>query len=104
MSSRDEEATPPFQDLALRSPPNWTVVWFLVLLGVMHLAIAVPNFIKGRWESYLSLFFGVLFVSLGVLSWRCRFELAVVSSRRRLLLRHGLRRLCFERSVPFSHV
>lgn len=93
-----------FGDLVLRTPPNWTAVGFLGMLGGLHLAIALPAFFHHRWEGFLSLAFGCMFVAASVVCSRCRFELAVLPSQRRIRLRHGLGRCAFERFIPFPAV
>ena len=93
-----------FADLVFRTPPNWTAVGFLAMLGGLHLAIAVPAFFHHRWEGFLSLGFGGIFLLSGLLCSRCRFELAVLGSERRIRLRHGLGRCAFERYIPFRAV
>src|SRR5436305_13447531 len=79
----------PFGDVVLRSPPNWTAVGFFGLLGLLHLSISIPPLIGGRWEGYLSLAFGTIFVVVSAVSTRLRFELAVRPSDRRVRLRYG---------------
>jgi hypothetical protein len=95
---------PAFADLVFRTPPNWTAIGFLGMLGGLHLAIAIPAFFHHRWEGFLSLAFGAIFVLSSVVCSRCRFELAVLPSQRRIRLRHGLRRCAFERFIPFRAV
>lgn len=95
---------PGYGDLILRSPPNWTAVVFLALLGGLHLGISVSNLLHGRREAYLSLAFGTAFLLLAAFFWCCRFEVAVLCSQRRLRLRHGSRRAYVQRSVPFAQV
>jgi hypothetical protein len=96
--------SPAFADLVFRTPPNWTAVGFLGMLGGLHLAIAIPAFLHHRWEGFLSLGFGCIFVVCSVVCSRCRFELAVLASQRRIRLRHGLSRCAFERFIPFPAV
>lgn len=91
-------------DLILPTRPNWTAVWFFALLSLLHWSIAIPAFIHGRWEGYLSLFFGVIFIGMAWACWRARHEVAVLQGRRCIRLRTGFRRLCMERFIPFDHV
>jgi hypothetical protein len=102
----DQGPPPPlaFADLVFRSPPNWTAVGFLAMLGGLHWAIAIPAFFHQRWEGFLSLGFGGVFLLSGFVCSRCRFELAVLGSQRRIRLRHGTRRCAFERYIPFRAV
>ena len=94
---------PPFADLVLRTPPNWTAVIFLGMLGGLHLSIALPSLWVGRY-GYLSLIIGSIFFVVSLIGYRCRFELALLNSQRRLRLRTGMGRFCYERFVPFSSV
>jgi hypothetical protein len=105
-AGRDNDAppgAPPYGDLVLRSPPNWTAVIFLGMLGGLHLTIAVPSLLVGRY-GYMSLILGTILVTIAVIGYRCRCEIALLSSQRRLRLRTGTRRFCYERFVPFSSV
>lgn len=95
---------PQFGDVVLRTPPNWTAVIFLGMLGALHLAIAVPSLLAGRWAGHLSMILGTIFVTVALIGYRCRSELALLPSQRRLRLRTGLGRFCYERFVPFSSV
>jgi hypothetical protein len=93
------------RDLILKSPPNWTAVVFFAVLSGLHFSIAIPAFYRGHWEGYLSLIFGTLFVTAAAIASRCRFEIAVLPSHRRMRLRTGFgRRFCHERFVPFATV
>jgi len=92
----------PFGDLVLRSPPNWTAVGFFGMLGALHLMISVPTLVGGRWEGYLSLAFGTIFLFVSGVCTRCRYEVAVLGSKRRVRLRSGAGRFCLERTIPFS--
>jgi hypothetical protein len=94
---------PQYGDLVLRTPPNWTAVIFLGMLGGLHLSIAVPSLLQGRY-GYLSLIVGTIFVVVSLVGYRCRFEMTLLNSQRRLRLRTGMGRLCYERFVPFSSV
>ena len=94
---------PPWSDLILRSPPNWTAVIFFGMLGGLHLTIAVPSLMAGRY-GYLSLILAGIFITIAAVGYRCRGEVALLTSQRRLRLRTGTRRFCYERFVPFSSV
>ncbi len=104
--SRDRERppVPAFSDLVLRSPPNWTAVCFLGMLGGLHLAVALPSLAAGRWQGHLSLLLGVVFVAVAVAGYRFRSEVALMPSQRRVRLRTGVGRLRHERFIPFSGV
>jgi hypothetical protein len=101
--AEEKRPVPPFGDLVLRTPPNWTAVLFLGMLGGLHLSIALPSLWVGRY-GYLSLVIGTIFVVVSLIGYRCRFELALLNSQRRLRLRTGMGKLCYERFVPFSSV
>ena len=94
---------PQFGDVVLRTPPNWTAVIFLGMLGGLHLSIALPSLAVGRY-GYMSLIIGTIFVIVSLVGYRCRFEVALLNSQRRLRLRTGMGRFCYERFVPFSSV
>lgn len=103
-SNRDPRpAVPQFGDVVLRTPPNWTVIIFLGLLGGLHLSIAVPSLLTGRY-GYMSLIVGAIFFTVALVGYRCRFEVALLNSQRRLRLRTGMGRFCYERFIPFSSV
>jgi len=91
-------------DLILRAPPNWMAVSFIALLGSLHLMISIHSLTRGRWEGYLSLAFGTSFVTAALVGTRCRYELAVLGSQRRVRLRTGLKipMFCHERTIPFA--
>ncbi|HEV2293922.1 MAG TPA: hypothetical protein VGR35_08695 [Tepidisphaeraceae bacterium] len=104
LSLMDVSTAPATRDLTLRTPPNWTAICFFAFLGVLHLSIAIPAFYHGRWEGFLSLVFGVIFVNVALLCWLVRSDLTIEQSRRRIRLRTGFRRLCIERFIPFQSV
>src|SRR5215210_8733281 len=88
---RDGEPCPaaPFADLVLRGGPNWTAVWFFAMLGGLHLTVAIPALLEGRW-GYVSLIVGTIFVTSSIVSYRFRSEVAMLTSQRRLRLRTGV--------------
>jgi hypothetical protein len=92
----------PDHDLVFRSRPNWTAVGFFAGLGCLHLLIAVPAFVAGRWEGYLSLLFAIVFLIASGVAKSFRFELGLLCSSKRLRLRTGVGRIGFEQFVPFS--
>lgn len=103
--SRESDASPPpFADVTLRTPPNWTVVCFAGMLGLVHLSVALPSAFAGRWACHLSLAIGTICVAACLVGYHCRFEMAVLTSQRRVRLRTGVGRFCFERFIPFSGV
>jgi len=91
-------------DLVLRSPANWTAVLFLAGLGGLHLAMCTHAFIHGRWEGFLSLIFGVVFVTAAVACLLIRSEIVVFKDDAQILLRTGIRRFHYDRAIPFEHV
>ena len=94
---------PPFADLVLRTGPNWTAVCFFGMLGGVHLTVAVPSLLDGRW-GHVSLIVGTIFVVTSILTYRFRSEIALLTSQRRLRLRTGVGRLVYERFIPFKSV
>ena len=103
MEMREREPVPAFADLILRTPPNWTAVAFFAMLGGLHLSIAIPSLLDGRW-GHVSLIVGAIFVTTSIISCRFRFELAMLTSQRRLRLRTGVGRMVYERFIPFTSV
>ena len=103
MVIRDETSTVP-AELTLRTAPNWTGVAFFAGLALLHLRVAVPAFLAGKWEGYLSLIFATLFIGAAIIAARFRFELTILAGQRQLRLRHGLRRFHLERTIPFAAV
>jgi len=99
----DAQEQAPFGDLVLRTPPNWTAVIFFAMLGGLHMTIAVPSLLVGRY-GYLSLILGSIFLVVAAVGYRCRGEIALLTSQRRLRLRTGTTRFRYERFVPFSAV
>ena len=91
-------------DLTLRTPPNWTAVLFFAALGGVHLSIAAPAFYHHRWEAFLSLAFGVLFLVVAVVCRLVNCEFTIVRGQRRIRVRTGYRRLCHERYIQFASV
>ena len=97
------DSVPPFADLVLRGGPNWTAVWFFGLLGGVHLSVAIPSLLDGRW-GHVSLIVGTIFVTTSLLAYRFRSEVALLTSQRRLRLRTGVGRFVYERFIPFKSV
>ena len=95
---------PPFADVVLRTPPNWTVVCFAGMLGVVHLSVAVPSLLAGRWACHVSLIIGLISLGAAAVGYHCRMEMALLTSQRRVRLRTGVGRLCYERFIPFAGV
>lgn len=96
------DSLPSHHDLVFRSRPNWTAVGFFAGLGCLHLLIAVPAFVAGRWEGYLSLLLALFFLTASGVATRFRFELGLLCSSKRLRLRTGVGWMGFEQFVPFS--
>jgi hypothetical protein len=94
-----------FPDLTFRTPPNWTAVMFIALLGALHIAVAVPAFLAGRWEGYLSAVFATLLTIAAVIVYHLRSEV-FVSSRLGIVRARfcaGRVRLT-DRRIPFAAV
>jgi hypothetical protein len=100
---REHAPVPQFADLVLRGGPNWTAVGFFGMLGGLHLAVAIPSLLEGRW-GYVSLIVGSIFATASVVSYRFRAEVAMLPSQRRLRLRTGVGRFVYERFIPFKSV
>ena len=49
-------------DLVFRTPINWTYVLFFGCLGLLHLSVAALAFWHRRWEAYMSVALGGIFV------------------------------------------
>jgi hypothetical protein len=94
-----------FPDLTFRTPPNWTAVMFIALLGALHVAVAVPAFLAGRWEGYLSLVFATNLTAAAVIVYHLRSEVFVSSELRFVRARFcaGPVRLT-DRRIPFAAV
>lgn len=105
--SREQEPTPQvpqFGDVTLRTPPNWTAVGFAAMLGTVHLSVALPSLLEHRWACHISLIVGTISLLAAVVGYHCRSELALLTSQRRVRLRTGVGRFCYERFIPFSGV
>jgi hypothetical protein len=97
------DSVPAFADLVLRTGPNWTAVAFFGMLGGVHLTVAVPSLLDGRW-GHVSLIVGTIFVTTSLVAYRFRSEVALLTSQRRLRLRTGVGRFVHERFIPFKSV
>lgn len=105
MESREQQPqVAQFGDVTLRTPPNWTAVCFAGMLGTVHLSVAVPSLFDHRWACHISLIVGTISLAAGVVGYFCRSELALLTSQRRVRLRTGVGRFCYERFIPFSGV
>src|SRR5690348_2536753 len=107
MQTRDLEqaelaSKPP--DLIFRTPVNWTYVVFFACLGLLHLTIATLAFLHQRWEAYMSVVLGCVFVAVAVVAYWCRFEMTILAAERRIRLRSGMPRVHYERFVSFADV
>lgn len=91
-------------DLTLRSPANWTAIGFLAGLGGLHAGMAIHAVAHGRWEGFLSLIFGIVFLSAALACLLVRSEVCVFREEKRVRLSTGIRRMRFERSITFDHV
>src|SRR5262249_40950034 len=91
-------------DLVFRTAPNWTYVLFFGCLGMLHLTIATMAFLHRRWEAYMSVGLGIIFVGVAIVAARCRFEMAILPRQRLIRLRTGMRRMNYQRYIPFADV
>src|SRR5687768_1529144 len=94
----------PPRALVLRSSTNWTAVLFFGMLGLLHLCIAVPAFAAGRWEGYLSLILGVLFMAVSACAGRVRWEVSILPAERVVRQRALMFREWHRRDLPFARV
>jgi hypothetical protein len=90
------------QDCHLNYPVNWRAVWLLGILGSLHLFIAFTAFAEGRWEAYLSIFFGFAFSLAALLVALLRRQLAILPSQGCLEIRSRITRS--RRVIDFSQV
>jgi hypothetical protein len=94
-----------FPDLTFRTPPNWTAVVFITLLGALHIAVAVPAFLAGRWEGYLSLVFATILTTAAVVVYHLRSEVFVSSQSRIVRARFCAGRIRLtDRRIPFAAI
>jgi len=91
-------------NLVHRSSPDFLYTSLFSILSLMHAGIAVPAFMHQRWEGFLSAIFFVFFGLIAVICRKFRFEVAVLKSQRKVRIRHGVGRFCFERLVPFGAI
>jgi hypothetical protein len=105
MSDRAQDVSNSHSDAVnLRSPPNWTAVAFFGALGTLHLGIATSALLHSRWEAHMSVIFGTIFGTIGVLSLFARHNIEIAPDARRIRLRSGLGRFSYRREIPFSQV
>ncbi|HEX8523363.1 MAG TPA: hypothetical protein VF669_14005 [Tepidisphaeraceae bacterium] len=91
-------------DLKLRSPANWTAILFLAALGALHLSMAAHAYLHGRWEGFLSVIFGCVFMLAAVACSLLRTELCVHKDEHEMRLRTGIGSIRYERAIPFARV
>ena len=104
MLRRPNTSQSPESDLTLRSPPNWTAILFFAALGALHLTMASAAFLHGRWEGFLSLIFGTVFLLAAVACRLIRCEIAIQKPQGRVRLRTGFRGAYLERCVAFTSI
>jgi len=104
MSHRDFEIDYVPGNLIMRSGRNWTAVWFFAGLAALHMSVAVPSFMHGHWEGYLSCGFAIVFTCVSLFCWAARYELAILSDKRLVRVRAGYRRISLEHHVRFSDI
>jgi hypothetical protein len=106
MDGGERPVSQDYPDFTFRSRPNWTAVGFLGLLAGLHVSVAVPAMLAGRWEGYLSGVFAALFVAAGVLVFHIRTDVALLGGTRRRVRVHtrvGPVRVA-RRDIPFASV
>src|SRR5262245_9935848 len=113
MTGRQLDVPPASSELAsgnggrvrLISPPNWTAVIFLLCLAFLHLSIAIPAFLKLRWEGYMSATLGCAFITAAIIVYCSRCEIVFDQQRRGIRIRNGLNaQFCFQRWISFDDV
>ena len=95
---------PRFEDIHLRSRPNWTAVWFCGLLGASHLVLGTWALLQNRWEASIGFLFAVMFLAAAIVAAIFRNEVSVLVSRRTIRTFCGIGRFHFSRSVSFGDV
>lgn len=104
MRARVLQVGPSPTDVLLRSPVNWPVVVVAVLLGTLHLAVALYHADRSTWTTGVAAAIGMTFlaVALGVAMTQRDVEISV--TRGYIRTRRGFGRFARERAVPFTHV
>ena len=92
------------QEFTLISRPNWTAIIFLCALAFLHFSIAIPAFLKGRWEGYMSAGLACIFTTAAILTHKVRSEIRFQPRARRIQVHNGIGRLAYARSIPFADV
>jgi hypothetical protein len=108
MSVRQLDVPPALADrtvpITLLSAPNWTAVIFLATLGLLHSAIAIPAFVKQRWEGYMSATLAVAFLVAACVIFFARCQIVFDAPHRRIRVRSGVGRFHFQRWISFDDV
>jgi hypothetical protein len=80
-------------------------VGFLGLLAGLHVSVAVPALLMGRWEGYLSCVFATILTGVAVLVYHIRCEVTVLTEARQVRVRTGVGGLYLHaREIPFASV
>jgi len=90
--------------ISFRFTRNWTAVAFFGTLGALHLTMAASAIVAYRWEAYMSVAFGTLFVTIAIGCALVCHEVIIRTDRRRVTVRTRLARVGFEHVVPFAAV
>ena len=94
-----------FPDLTFRTPPNWTAVLFIALLAALHISVAVPAFLAGRWEGYLSAVFASILTVAATVVYHLRSEVFVSARLGCVRARFCAGPICLtDRRIPFAAV
>jgi hypothetical protein len=91
-------------NLVLKAPTNWTAVFFLGGLGLMHLAVYAMAVERGQSEAFMSLFFGVIFSAAALVMFLAFYEITVLPAMRHIRVRIGYRKCAVDRFIAFSEV
>jgi hypothetical protein len=68
-------------DLVMRFPRNWTAIVFLSVMAFLHLANAVPAFLRGHFAGHLSAILAGMLIIAAIALYRFRSEVSVRPSR-----------------------
>jgi hypothetical protein len=88
----------------MRFPRNWTAVIFFGTLALLHLANAVPAFLRGNIAGETSAILAVTFIIVSVVFLTLRSELAIRPGAEDVRLSRTLLRVWTERRIPFKRI
>jgi hypothetical protein len=91
-------------DLVMRFPRNWTAIVFLSVMAFLHLANAIPAFLRGQLAGHLSALLASIMIAAAIGLYRLRCEVSVRPSRGEVRLSTRLLLLWSEQVIPFAAV